>query len=487
MVLRKHLIKELTDGFKKAQDEFTNHPDRFSDMEKTVADLSRKTAAEFLSMTLTQTDEILCNGAAKKKDYKIQRHDQRTLITTVGDVTFTHTLFKDCRNGECRYLLDELLHLPRREKFSSQAEAKVLYLAQVHSYQHAADGIQVGGQTISRTTVMSKVHGIDKEMLPEKELPANEKKHCQYLYIEADEDHIHSQQNKTDKTGMIGKLVYIFEGKDEELSGRRILRNPHYIGGLYQGRRENARLWKEVDQYIQDHYDVEALKTVYISGDGGSWIKAGTDYVGHSVFVADRFHLMKYINRVSKYTLDEENVTKGRFYKYIYKNKLVAAKKLLTRIQNHCEGSDKAVEECRSFLINNWDAIQRAFHDKHVIGCSAEGHVSHVYSERMSSRPMGWSEQGSDNMCRLRCFVRNNGREKIIDLVHHRREKVFQEQHKKATGTDGTLIDMEEVRIRRKHINHNLAKYYNSLQVTLGNTTGTVRKTFAIRNRLNEI
>ena len=57
-----YLIKELTDGFKKAQDEFTNHPDRFSDMEKTVADLSRKTAAEFLSMTLTQTDEILCNN-----------------------------------------------------------------------------------------------------------------------------------------------------------------------------------------------------------------------------------------------------------------------------------------------------------------------------------------------------------------------------------------------------------------------------------------
>ena len=45
----------------------------------------------------------------------------------------------------------------------------------------------------------------------------------------------------------------------------------------------------------------------------------------------------------------------------------MAAKKLLTRTQNHCEGSDRAVEECRSFLINNWEAIQRAFHDKHRI------------------------------------------------------------------------------------------------------------------------
>ena len=46
---------------------------------------------------------------------------------------------------------------------------------------------------------------------------------------------------------------------------------------------------------------------------------------------------MKYINRVARYTLEEEGITKGRFYKYIYKNKLPAAKKLLTRIRNHCE------------------------------------------------------------------------------------------------------------------------------------------------------
>ena len=36
---------------------------------------------------------------------------------------------------------------------------------------------------------------------------------------------------------------------------------------------------------------------------------------------------------------------------------------------------------------------------------------------------MGWSETGSDRMCRLRCFIRNYGREKVIDLVNYRREQ----------------------------------------------------------------
>ena len=99
------LIRDFADGLLKAQDEFIDHPERFSDMEATVAALSQQAAARFLSLTLTQIDEILCNGAARKKDYQIQRHDQRTLITTVGDVVFTHTLFKDCRDGKCSYLL----------------------------------------------------------------------------------------------------------------------------------------------------------------------------------------------------------------------------------------------------------------------------------------------------------------------------------------------------------------------------------------------
>lgn len=54
---------------------------------------------------------------------------------------------------------------------------------------------------------------------------------------------------------------------------------------------------------------------------------------------------------------------------------------------------------------------------KLLSGCSAEGHVSHVLSDRMSSRPMGWSQTGADRMSKLRGYEKNHGREKIIELV----------------------------------------------------------------------
>ena len=474
------LIVPFVEKLLKAEQDLYDKPDQMALFEQTVSDASHMAAAEFMSMVYADMDERLCKSSLRDGQFTIQRQDPRTLITTVGDVTFPHTLFYDKKQKKYRYLLDEMIGLPKKEHFSTLAEAKVLYEAEVHSYQHAADSLSVGDQTVTKMTVMRKIHAIEEELPEEPELPAEEKKSCQYLYIEADEDHIARQKDDPEKGCMIGKLVYLFEGKEEVCKGKRKLIGTHYHGGLYQGSRKNQLLWEEVQHYIETHYDTEALKRVYICSDGGSWIKAGKDCVDKSVLVADRYHLMKYINRVSKLTLDEEDETKKRFYKYIYKDKLLAAKKLLTRIKNSA-GHDKVIEETRAYFVNNWDAIQRAFRDRHALGCSAEGHVSHVLSERMSSRPMGWSETGSDRMCKLRCYVRNHGTEGTIDLVEYRRRKKLHAL--KATGTDGMIQAQPEKRYTKAQ--RQVMIYSEKLQASIAGDT--VRKTLAIRERLNNI
>ena len=116
-----------------------------------------------------------------------------------------------------------------------------------------------------------------------------------------------------------------------------------------------------------------------------------------------------------------------------------------------------------SFLISS---IGKSFSFKFVMihsivwGCNAEGHVSSVFSERMSSRPMGWSETGSDRMCRLRCFIRNYGREKVIDLVSQR--KRYTEKQRE------------------------VQRYAEALHGSLSGTS-TVRKILAIREQIGNI
>lgn len=482
------LISPFVTGILKADETFFENVSKFSVLEQTVSDLSNRLAADVLSSILSDLDRMVRESSARKSEYNVQRTDSRSLISSVGDVRFQSTLYRKRDTGEFMYLTERLLHLPKNEHFTTVAEAKVLSESTVHSYQHAADQLSIGNQKVSKVAVMNKVHAIDAAMLHDEQPEAEEKRKCEYLYIEADEDHIHKQHCETEEVYgrkknncMIGKLIYLFEGKEDECDGRRRLVHPFYFGGLYLGK-DNACLWSEVEKYIEDHYDLDVLKRVYINSDGGAWIKAGKDYIDRSKLVADRFHLMKYINRVCRLTGDMELINKGRFYKYIWKRNLVAIKKMLTRIERKY-GSPEVVENVRLYFLNNWDAIKRTFHDHHVIGCSAEGHVSNILSDRMSSRPMGWSETGSDHMCKLRCYVRNYGRDDIIDLVKWRRETAFQEQLR-ATGTDGFVEDVPHTYYTKRQLE--AASYAERMQASLDGFP-TVKKIVAIRNQIGNI
>lgn len=67
--------------------------------------------------------------------------------------------------------------------------------------------------------------------------------------------------------------------------------------------------------------------------------------------------------------------------------------------------------------MKQWKGIEIYETDKEYLkGCSAEVHISHVYADRMSSRPRTWYDDGIDKMSRLRTFVSNGGNiyEKLI-------------------------------------------------------------------------
>ena len=120
-------------------------------------------------------------------------------------------------------------------------------------------------------------------------------------------------------------------------------------------------------------------------------------------------------------------------------------------------------------------------HDRAFEGCSAEGHVSHVLSERMSSRPMGWSKRGADRMSRLRCYVRDHGEGRIIDLVRYQRERMALRK----TGTDDVEIPKAKSYQTVTDEYDRARSYIERLQATIPGYTA--KKSFAIRNQLRLI
>ena len=95
---------------------------------------------------------------------------------------------------------------------------------------------------------------------------------------------------------------------------------------------------------------------------------------------------------------------------------------------------------------------------------------------------MGWSETGSDRMCKLRCFIRNYGQEKVIDLVNYRREREMSVSV--ATGTDGIIEECQRKQYTKKQ--REIQRYAETLHATLSGSS-TVRKILAIREQIGNI
>lgn len=361
------------------------------DLRKVLDEAGRKTLVGILETM----DTILFESKKRKQEYETKDLRKRTLLTEYGNIEYTRRYYKNKKTKEYMYLVDEKMGIEKNERIMKDVESKIIEIAHDVSYKKTGKQV-VGNEEISPTTVMHKVR---KEIL-KVETP-EEKKQIKRIYIEADEDHV-SERGK--KIGM-PKLIYVHEGNYKK-GKRNILKNIHYIGCLGK---KSEDLWLEVAEYIDKKYDVKTIEKVYIGGDGANWIKEGLNWIEKSEFVLDRFHLLKYINQA---TVEYPEYRSKLWYNInIYDPISVENifKEIIKKTEN--EKRKEKVIDSYKYVMRQWKGIEIYETDgKYLKGCSAEGHISHVYADRMSSRPRTWSDDGIDKMSRLRTFVSNGGK-----------------------------------------------------------------------------
>lgn len=431
--------------------------------------------------TLEEADQIIAGSVLRKKHYDIVRKDSRKLITSMGEIGFSRRYYYNHESGERVYLLDRYLGLDPNRHLTEDAVAKVLEEAVDCSYEKS--GAKSCYDTkVSKQTVKEIIHALE---FPKEKETSSVRKVVDYLYIDADEDHVSLQfQNKKGdlttnqqnhkNNGAINKLIYVYEGvrKVSEEDGRHMLVNPHYFGGIYDGAK-NAELWGEVYQYIENNYSVKDLKGIYINGDGAAWIQAGTNYIANSTFILDEFHLEKYITKMTGHMGDSTHDAVSQVRETIKSGTLKDFETLVDRLKDYTEESSviARIDECAKYILSNWSGAKKRLARKdHIRGCSAEGHVSHILSSRMSSLPMGWSRLGADKMAHLRCYRSNGGN--MLELVRNQPEI---EQEKKAAGAEDTnlatvreIMNSESV-CRKKH--GVKGKYAEVMQASVGHQT----------------
>lgn len=361
------------------------------DLRNVFDEAGRKTLVGILETI----DTILFENKRRKLEYETKDLRKRTLITEYGNIEYMRRYYRNKQTNEYIYLADEKMGIEKNERITKDVQSKIIELAHNVSYSKAGKKA-VASEIISPTTVMHKVR--QEELKVETK---EEKKQIKRLYIEADEDHV-SQRGK--KVGM-PKLIYVHEGTYTK-GKRNILKNVHYIGSLGKNSEE---LWLEVAEYIDKKYDMKTIEKVYIGGDGAAWIKEGLNWIDKSEFVLDRFHLLKYINQATV----EFPQYRNKLWYNINVYDPISVENIFKEIINKTtdERRKEKVIDSYKYIKRQWKGIEIYETDgKYLKGCSAEGHISHVYADRMSSRPRTWSDDGIDKMSRLRVFVSNDGK-----------------------------------------------------------------------------
>ena len=385
---------------------------------------------ELLVRTLEMQDKRIQDSKERKDKWHILRHENKQLVTVFGEINYQRTIFrhKEKKDGACS-LLDQQMHIAPHQRITRDVDVLLVENAIKNSYENAGRNTLPGEEVLSRQTVKNKIR---KVVLPvekcREDIPQNSKKKVKYLHIDADEDHISLQFNA--KKGdlkrvngfkvntMEGRLVYVYEGINTE-NQRHELINAHYFAGSYLGK-DLENLWNEVYAYIENHYDTDYLEAIYLHSDGGSWIQSAEKYILKVKPVLDEFHIHKYITQATAQFGKDKGTHHVALLKEIRdRNKagFVQYMDKLASAPNLTENGYKAITKCKDYICNHWIAACRNMNrGDEICGCSAEGHVRSILSDRLSTRPMGWSRAGAEIMVQLRAFTKNGGR--ISDLFY---------------------------------------------------------------------
>lgn len=447
--------------------------------------------AEFVMATKKETDELarrtvqaviqemdgLIKEMPSRKRHWVVEHkgDGKKLVTSVGEIVFKKTLYaskdeftEDGKALSC-YLLDKVLGLAPNQTMTEDAVANILKETVQTSYRKGGESVSPEG--VTKGAVKDCIHSLK---FPQGfSIPAV-KRTPEYLYIEADEDHFNLQFQETKGdlkisesgrklNGAITRLIYVHEGIEPEAprSRRHKLVNPHYF--CRGDGQDNQALWKEVYAYIEAVYDLGKVKRIYLSSDGGPWIKAGYKGLSDITFVLDEFHLSKYIGKLTSHMKDSEEDAREEVYECIRKNTKKEFYDLVERLKGCTDDENvlSKIDDASSYIASNWTAAKRRLkRTSGIVGSSTEGHVYHVLSSRMSTKPMGWSRHGGAQMARLLEYAWNRG--DMFELAKYQKDEL-----PLAAGAEEVVISanamLKSERTKRTKIQAEYVKYAESI------------------------
>lgn len=405
---------------------------KFIDIVRTTHKTVNNLGVKIIEQIVKILDERYDNQ--RDKHSVILRHTKtRKMVSEMGELNLTRKLYFDKTAARYFFAVDEILNIEKYSRVEGELKTKLINDATLTSYGKAS---KLSNECVSRQTV----HNIVKSVTPKKlEAQADGFKSIKEIYIEADEDHIHLNTGKSAEV----KLVYVHEGRQRVCHGRTALQNIKYFVSAKKGN----EIWDNVADYIYSQYNLKDTE-IHLSGDGANWIKSGLDVLPRAQFHLDKFHVYKSVTDAAA----GDKALRSRIINGIKLGDNKSVHSLYLKRWNELNevNSRNRLFESLQYIENNFDYIDLDARRN----CSAEGHVSHILSERLSSRPMAWSLVGAEKIAQLRAFYFNGGDFKTLYSGRADNTEVKLSKHYNVVSSNysidhsipyGKIVGLEEV------------------------------------------
>lgn len=417
-------------------------------LSNTIEDLY-KAFNEYLPVLLAhkfeELDQALFNSPSRK-DWKVVHKDvPRTLQCKFGPLTYKRRYYEHSESGEKLYLADVAAKIDKHDRLDKGLTLELVTLAADNSYQKSSK--LACNNRISRQTVMKKtrdIHGLEIENKRVKE-------DVKEIHIQVDEDHVSMQNGKNS----IVKLAVVHEPR-KQFKKKGFLPNKFHAASY---KLNSVAFWSDLGIKIAEMYGDREDLQVYIHGDGASWIKTGLEWIPNSKYILDKYHLSKYINRL--------NLPKAisSTWKLLRIEDYHGIKMLIDTLVVNKEITEETGEGLYKYLRNNREGIKNllTLPEDSSKSC-AEGLVSHVLSDRLSRKPLGWGKEGLETITQTRMYLLNGGKLEEKHLykpnpsVEKHTEKINEMKMRNTSPTFYANFDIDKYVTKRDE-----RRFFNSL------------------------
>lgn len=386
----------------------------FDRFEGLITQGGRSMLAEAMARSLEAFDAML--RESKPHSWSIHEKAERTLITLLGEVRYSRTVFLD-EYARRRTLADELLGIPKHARLSTGAFLWIVRRGAEESYRKTAAAFtSMSGCALSHVSVMNCVH-VEGALLKAACPPPGPKISQDTLFLEVDglwvhvQEHVHradalprflyEQARKT--TSFELKLAALYAGKRKVAPGRNVRDGL----ALTCSQGEADEFWKSAFRLVEDNYELGDVERLMLGADGGGWCgpERIREKVPENCEVAcslDPFHIMQKICRAFP-----EGARRDWAVNLAVRHKPLQLSRMCERIAPKVknEKRKKRLGELKSYMDDNASAVR---FPRPSLG-TMEATNAHVGAARLKGQGRSWSRAGAEAMCLVRCALATHG------------------------------------------------------------------------------